>query len=30
MGGFKSVDDLDQVAGFPHDLLAQLKSQSRV
>jgi competence protein ComEA len=30
MGGFSSVDDLDQVAGFPTDLLAQLKSQSRV
>lgn len=30
MGGFGSVDDLDQVAGFPPDLLAQLKSQARV
>jgi DNA uptake protein ComE-like DNA-binding protein len=30
MGGFKSVDDLDQVAGFPADLLVQLKSQARV
>ena len=30
MGGFKSVDDLDQVAGFPQDLLVQLKSLSRV
>ena len=30
MGGFKSIDDLDQVAGFPPDLLAELKSQSTV
>ncbi len=30
LGGFKSVDDLDQVAGFPHDLLAELKSRSNV
>ena len=30
MGGFRSVDDLDQVAGFPQDLLVDLKSQSTV
>jgi DNA uptake protein ComE-like DNA-binding protein len=30
MGGFKSVDDLDSVAGFPPDLLAELKSQATV
>jgi DNA uptake protein ComE-like DNA-binding protein len=30
LGGFQSVDDLDQVAGFPTDLLADLKSRSTV
>ena len=30
LGGFQSVDDLDQVAGFPDDLLADLKSRSTV
>ena len=30
LGGFQSVDDLDQVAGFPHDLLEDLKSRSSV
>ena len=30
LGGFQSVDDLDQVAGFPGDLLADLKSRSTV
>jgi len=30
LGGFQSVDDLDQVAGFPEDLLADLKSRSTV
>ncbi|MBS1864155.1 MAG: helix-hairpin-helix domain-containing protein, partial [Actinobacteria bacterium] len=28
LGGFASVDDLDQVAGFPQDVLADLKSRS--
>ena len=28
LGGFSSVDDLDQVAGFPPDLLADLKSRA--
>jgi competence protein ComEA len=28
LGGFQSVDDLDQVAGFPQDVLADLKSRS--
>jgi competence protein ComEA len=30
LGGFKSVDDLDQVAGFPTELLADLKQRSTV
>jgi competence protein ComEA len=30
LGGFQSLDDLDQVAGFPGDLLADLKSRSTV
>lgn len=30
LGGFKSVEDLNEVAGFPHDLLADLKSRSTV
>jgi len=30
LGGFRSVDDLDQVPGFPDDLLADLKSRSSV
>jgi DNA uptake protein ComE-like DNA-binding protein len=30
LGGFQSVDDLDQVAGFPEDLLQDLKSRSTV
>jgi len=28
LGGFHSVDDLDQVAGFPQDVLVELKSRS--
>ncbi len=30
LGGFQSVDDLDQVAGFPEDLLQDLKRRSSV
>ncbi|HWO84504.1 MAG TPA: helix-hairpin-helix domain-containing protein, partial [Solirubrobacterales bacterium] len=30
LGGFKSVDDLDQVAGFPVELLEDLKQRSTV
>ncbi len=30
LGGFKSVDDLDQVAGFPVELLDDLKTRSTV
>ncbi|MGC1166384.1 MAG: helix-hairpin-helix domain-containing protein, partial [Solirubrobacterales bacterium] len=30
LGGFQSVDDLDQVAGFPQDLLDDLKRRSTV
>lgn len=30
LGGFQSVDDLDQVAGFPQEVLADLKSRSTV
>jgi competence protein ComEA len=30
LGGFQSLDDLDQVAGFPQDLLDDLKSRSTV
>jgi hypothetical protein len=30
LGGFKSVDDLDQVAGFPQELLEDLKQRSSV
>ena len=30
LGGFQSVDDLDQVAGFPGDLLDDLKRRSTV
>jgi DNA uptake protein ComE-like DNA-binding protein len=30
LGGFQTVDDLDQVAGFPQDLLVDLKSRSTV
>lgn len=30
LGGFKSLDDLDQVAGFPQELLDELKSRSTV
>jgi competence protein ComEA len=30
LGGFKSVDDLDQVAGFPVELLVDLKNRSTV
>ncbi|MBK5221119.1 MAG: helix-hairpin-helix domain-containing protein [Thermoleophilia bacterium] len=30
MGGFKSVDDLDAVDGFPVDVLAGLKSRATV
>jgi competence protein ComEA len=30
LGGFQSLDDLDQVAGFPQDLLDDLKTRSTV
>ena len=30
LGGFRTVDDLDQVAGFPQDVLADLKSRATV
>ena len=30
IGGFTSVDDLDQVAGFPADLLASVKSRATI
>jgi DNA uptake protein ComE-like DNA-binding protein len=30
LGRFQTVDDLDQVAGFPPDLLVDLKSRSTV
>jgi competence protein ComEA len=30
LGGFQSVDDLDQVAGFPQDVLIDLKSRSSI
>jgi len=30
LGGFQSVDDLDQVAGFPGDLLVDLKRRSTI
>ena len=30
LGGFQSVDDLDQVAGFPQDLLEDIKRRSTV
>ena len=30
LGGFRSVDDLDQVPGFPEDLLADIKSRATV
>jgi competence protein ComEA len=30
LGGFRSLDDLDQVPGFPGDLLADLKSRATV
>ena len=30
LGGFQSVDDLNQVAGFPVELVADLKSRSTV
>ena len=30
LGGFQTVDDLDQVAGFPQDVLEDLKRRSRV
>jgi DNA uptake protein ComE-like DNA-binding protein len=30
LGGFNSVDDLDQVAGFPEDVLADLKSRATI
>jgi len=30
LGGFQSVDDLDQVAGFPPELLDDLKTRSTV
>jgi len=30
LGGFGSLDDLDQVAGFPGDLLQDLKSRATV
>jgi DNA uptake protein and related DNA-binding proteins len=28
LGGFQSVDDLDQVAGFPQEMLDDLKSRA--
>ena len=30
LGGFGSVDDLDQVAGFPPDLLESVKSRATI
>jgi len=30
LGGFQTVDDLDQVAGFPVEMLDDLKSRSTV
>ena len=30
LGGFQSVDDLNQVAGFPQELLDDLKTRSSV
>jgi competence ComEA-like helix-hairpin-helix protein len=30
LGRFQTVDDLDQVAGFPEDLLSDLKNRSTV
>ncbi|MGV1049037.1 MAG: ComEA family DNA-binding protein, partial [Solirubrobacterales bacterium] len=30
LGGFQSVDDLDQVAGFPQDVLEELKARSTI
>jgi DNA uptake protein ComE-like DNA-binding protein len=30
LGRFQTVDDLDQVAGFPSDLLSDLKNRSTV
>ena len=30
LGGFDSVEDLDQVAGLPDDVLADLKSRATV
>jgi competence protein ComEA len=30
LGGFGTLDDLDQVAGFPEDLLQDLKSRAIV
>jgi DNA uptake protein ComE-like DNA-binding protein len=30
LGGFTSIDDLDQVAGFPDDVLADLKSRATI
>ena len=30
LGGFHSVDDLDQVAGFPGEVLADIKARSTV
>jgi competence protein ComEA len=30
LGGFKSVDDLDQVAGFPTELVEDLKTRATV
>jgi hypothetical protein len=30
LGGFSSIDDLDQVAGFPDDVLADLKSRATI
>ena len=30
LGGFSSVDDLDQVPGFPPDLLEEIKARATV
>jgi DNA uptake protein ComE-like DNA-binding protein len=30
LGGYKSVDDLDQVPGFPKDFLREFKARARV
>lgn len=30
LGGFQSIDDLDQIAGFPQELIAELKTRATV